>query len=289
MLASTKPFDSRRAAPMLREIRRLVRSGLPLTVLNWREARFYAQYGEVELHLLDLLCRRDRDSIDVGANDGSYVHFLWRCSRVVHAFEPMPELAQTLRRKFPRCNVVIHQAALSREEGITELHMPLVDGVVVTGCSTISGDASAKYASHRSIAVPVHRLDNVFEGEAGFIKIDVEGHQQAVLDGALTTIRRDRPRMLVEVEDRLSPGGLAPARAFFEALSYQGFFVYDGKLRPVEEFSVPKMQDPANLPDLTAPLTERRRFGRYVYNFIFLPSEEARRICSAINERLAKL
>ncbi len=59
-----------------------------MEVLNWREARFYAKYGEVELHLLDLLCRRDRDAIDVGANDGSYVISFaaipgkfWRSSR----------------------------------------------------------------------------------------------------------------------------------------------------------------------------------------------------------------
>jgi hypothetical protein len=56
-----------------REARRTMRSFCPQAVLNWREARYYARYGEVELHLLEFLCRRDRDAIDVGANDGSYV------------------------------------------------------------------------------------------------------------------------------------------------------------------------------------------------------------------------
>ena len=52
------------------------------------------------------------------------------------------------------------------------------------------------------------RLDNVYRGRAGFIKIDVEGHEQAVLDGAVETIRRCKPRMLVEIDDRLSPADL---------------------------------------------------------------------------------
>src|SRR5215208_1695978 len=85
-----------------REARQALRSLSPQALLNWREARFYGRYGEVELHLLEFLCRPDQDAIDVGANDGCYVHFLRRYARRVIAFEPMPSLADTLRRKFPR-------------------------------------------------------------------------------------------------------------------------------------------------------------------------------------------
>ncbi len=35
-----------------------------------------------------------------------------------------------------------------------------------------------------------------------------------------------------------------------------------------------RLQYLANLPDLTAPLQQRQRFGRYIYNFIFLPPVE---------------
>ena len=95
--------------------------------------------------------------------------------------------------------------------------MPVVDGVLVTGCATVSDNASATYPDYQGVDVPMERLDDIYSGPCGFIKIDVEGHQQAVLDGAVETIRRCQPRMLVEVEDRLSPGGLAPARAFFDS------------------------------------------------------------------------
>jgi FkbM family methyltransferase len=282
-------FDPFAGASVAREAKRLVRQTLPLWMLNWREARYYGRYGEVELHLLDLMCRRNRDSIDVGAHDGCYVHFLRRYCRTVHAYEPVPELADALRAKFAHSNVVIHYAALSREEGVAELRMPVMDGVLVTGCSTISDDTSAKYANHRTVSVPMHRLDDVYSGEVAFIKIDVEGHQQAVLEGSIGTIRRNRPSVVVEIEERLSAGGLARARVYFDALGYRGYFVYAGKLRPIEEFSAPVMQDVANLPDPIAPLSARQRFGRYVSNFIFLPSEEAPAISSRLAARVSKL
>ncbi|MEA2806533.1 MAG: hypothetical protein QOJ17_674 [Rhodospirillaceae bacterium] len=273
---------------LYREARQRVRSLFPQSVLNWREARFYGRYGEVELHLLEFLCRRDQDAIDVGANDGCYVHYLRRHARQVIAFEPMPSLARMLRRKFRR-GVVVESMALSDTAGTVSLRMPVVDGVVVTGCSTVSSAASATYPAHRAIEVPMDRLDSVYGGEVGFIKIDVEGHEQAVLDGAIETIRRCRPRMLVEVDERLAPGGLARAKAYFRDLGYLGYYVEAGRLEPIERFSTERLQNPANLPDLTAPLQQRKRFGRYIYNFIFLPPGEPTETLHRLTDRLCQL
>jgi FkbM family methyltransferase len=270
---------------VLKEAKRAARSVCPQSLLNWREARYYARYGEVELHLLEFLCEPDLDAIDVGANDGSYVHFMRRFARRVVAFEPMPHLAAQLRRKF-HSNVVVRELALSDRVGTAQLHMPVVEGVVVTGCSTISPQAADTYPGHRAIAVPMERLDSVYSGDVGFIKIDVEGHEQAVLDGALGTIGRCRPRLLVELDERLAPGAIARARAWFDTLDYRGYFVRPGRLVPIEEFSTDELQQPDNLPDLTAPLTARQRFGRYVYNFIFLPSGESEATLEHINRRL---
>src|SRR5258708_5743314 len=109
-----------------REARRTLRLFCPQAVLNWREARYYARYGEVELHLLEFLCRRDQDAIDVGANDGSYVHHLRRYARQVIAFEPMPALANMLPLKFPH-DFVIEPTAPSARARDTPLSTPLFD------------------------------------------------------------------------------------------------------------------------------------------------------------------
>ena len=270
------------------EARQALRALLPRPLLNWREARFYGRYGEVELHLLEFLCRGDADAIDVGANDGSYVHYMRRFSRRVFAYEPMPSLADRLRRKFPR-GVTIEGIALSDGVGTAELRMPVVDGVVVTGCSTVSADAAATYPGYRSIEVLMERLDNVYRGHAAIIKIDVEGHELAVLDGSIETIRRCRPRVLVELLETLAPGCVAQARAYFERLGYRGYFVHEGALKPIERFSVAEMQNPANLPDPTAPLQARQRFGQFIYNFIFLPPQEPDLTLWRMKERLRDL
>ena len=271
-----------------KDVRRRLRAICPQALLNRREARFYGRYGEVELHLLQFLSSRERDAIDVGANDGSYVHFLRRYSRRVIAFEPMPGLAQALIRKFPH-DVTVESIALSDAVGTVALNMPVVDGVVVTGCSTVSETALKTYADHRAIQVPMNRLDNVYRGDVGFIKIDVEGHEQAVLDGAVQTIVRCRPRMLVEIDDRMAPGGLARASSYFKDLGYRGYYVHAGRIEPIEQFSIADMQNLANLPDLTAPLQQRQRFGRYIYNFVFLPPGESSETLRRMSDRLSQL
>jgi hypothetical protein len=173
---------------------------------------------------------------------------------------------------------------LSCEAGVIELHLPVVDGVVVTGCATVSADAAAAYPGHRTMAVRMARLDDVYRGDAGFIKIDVEGHQQAVLDGAVETFRRCRPRALVEVIEEMSPGGLADAQAFFDSLSYSGYFIHQRKLRPIGEFAPDLLQRPEDRPALVAHPAEER--GAYLYNFIFLPSESGQEDVKRIRARL---
>ena len=264
-----------------------VRALLPQAVLNWREARYFGKYGEVEMHLVDLLCSPGEDAIDIGANCGGYVLFMQRHARRVIAFEPMPDFARLLRGKFSE-NVVVHPIALSDRAGAVKLYVPLIDGVKAGGCSTISSGASATYAAHDVIDARMDRLDDIYKGTVGFIKIDVEGHEQAVLEGAVATIRRCRPRMLVEIEERMSAGGVARAAAFFETLGYRGYFVHAGRLRDIERFSVSELQKRGDVPDMTAPLRGRSKLDNYIYNFIFLPPGEPDATVRRIRERLVR-
>jgi hypothetical protein len=95
--------------------------------------------------------------------------------------------------------------------------------------------------------------------------------------------------MLVEAEERLSPGGLARAKAYFKELGYRGYYVHDGRLKQIDQFSIAELQKPSNLPDLTAPLEQRKRFGQYLYNFIFLPPDEPAETLRRMSERLSQL
>ena len=267
-----------------------LRSLLPQSILNWRERNYYGRYGEQEMHLVEFLCRRDQDAIDVGANHGGYIHFMRGHARQVIAFEPIPEFARLLRLKFGR-DVVVEEIALSNRSGYSQLCTPVVDGVTVEGCATLSTKAlfTSTYATRRDMKVRADLLDNVYSGAAGFIKIDVEGHEQAVLDGAVQTIGRCLPRILVEIEEHMSPGGLDRARTFFSRFDYRGYYVHDGHLESIDRFSVADMQDPQNRGLLTSTLRERVTSKGYVNNFIFLPPNEPRASLDRICERLAGL
>lgn len=268
--------------------REALRSFLPRSILNWRESRFHGRYGEVELRLLKFLCRREADAIDVGADEGTYVHHMRPYVRRVIAYEPLPRSAHVLRAKFGR-DVSVEALALSDRKGTAELRVPVVDGMVVNGCATASLHAAATYPVCQSVDVPTNRLDDVYRGRVGIMKVSVEGHEQAVLEGAIETVRRDRPRLVVRIDERLSPGSMGRASAYFSMLGYTGHFVHNNVLKPLERFSVRHMQHSGNVPDLMAPLQARERFGRYVYNFIFLPKEEPARTLHDIARHLEKL
>lgn len=271
-------------------VKHALRSLLPQSVLNWREKKYFGAYGEQEMHLVEFLCRRDQDAVDVGANYGGYVHFMRGHAKRVFAFEPIPELARLLRLKFGR-DVVVEQIALSNCSGGSQLCTPILDSVAVDGCATLSTSAlsTSTYATHRAIEVRTDLLDNVYSGAVGFIKIDVEGHEQAVLDGAVQTIGRCLPRILVEIEEHQSPGGLDRAQTFFSRFDYRGYYVHAGRLESIDQFSIAEMQNPLNRGSLTSTLRERVPSRGYVNNFIFLPPNESRTTLYRIGERLAML
>jgi FkbM family methyltransferase len=264
-----------------------LRSLLPQSILNWRERNYFGRYGEQEMHLVEFLCRREQDAIDVGANHGGYIHFMLGHANRVIAFEPIPEFARLLRLKFGR-KVVVEQIALSNRSGSSQLHTPIVDSVPVQGCATLSTNAlsTSTYAAHLDMKVRTDLLDNVYSGAVGFIKIDVEGHEQAVLDGAVQTIGRCLPRILVEIEEHLSPGGLDRARTFFSRFDYRGYYIHANRLESIDQFSVADMQILQNRGQLTSTLRERATSKGYVNNFIFLPPNEPRTSLDRICERL---
>lgn len=272
----------------IRQLRRTARAALPQWVRNWRQAQYYLKYGEIELHLLEFLCDSDKDAVDIGAHDGCYIHFLKRFSRHVYAYEPIPWMAADLSKKFTH-GVTVKAEALSRSEGTCTLHIPMVQGTSVPGCATISDAAADIYDGAQDVRVPVRTLDGSFIGDAGFIKIDVEGHEESVLDGAQATIERCRPTLVLEAVERLAPGCVGRIAAFFRARGYDGFFQHGWRLLPVENFDAATMQREEDYPDLTATLAVRERPPRFVYNFIYLPTESSKSLLPRLEHRLAHL
>lgn len=256
----------------------LIRRFSPPPVLRWREASYFRRHGEFELRLVRPLCEPDRDAIDVGANLGAYVHFLRPASRLVHAFEPVPSLAAQLARKFTS-GLTVHNVALSNENGTAILRVPIADGQPDYGLSSLGQAPDA--VEHVEIEVATRRLDDAYEGDPGFMKIDVEGHELAVIEGAATTIDRSRPNLLVEIEERFAAGAVQRSRRFLERLGYEGYFVGGGVLQGIGNFDPKSMQRPEDIAGFGAGL-DRTRFASYVNNFIFIHRSAERRILPQI-------
>ena len=66
-----------------------------------------------------------------------------------------------------------------------------------------------------------------------FIKVDVEGAELMVLKGAIKTIKKSRPIVMIEIEDRwIESYGIKrkDISNFFSDLNYQTHYYFDKKL-----------------------------------------------------------
>ena len=234
-----------------------------------RRALSHSKWREIEETFLPKVVDSRREAVDVGANVGRYSVALARLARRVYAFEPDAELCSFLASAAP-ANLTVFQEVLSDSEGTRTLHVPLLDGVPSVALAAI-GDAADDAAPHEVRTVQASTLDRLADRDIGFVKIDVEGHEFEVLVGGRALIERQRPIVLVEVEERHKPGSVAGIAEFFDRFEYVGFFVYDGRTHAIADFTV-DMQDPS---ELARPVN--RTEMRYVNNFLFVPSHSVAR------------
>jgi FkbM family methyltransferase len=199
-------------------------------------ARFGRANYEEEMNLLDLLCQPHTLSIDVGAKVGMYTYRIVKYSKAVWAFEPIPELANLLRKQFGR-QVHVEGVALSDQSRRATLRIPFTSKRMPRyGLSTIEPANtlnSPRLATVREVDVDVRRLDDFQIANIGFMKIDVEGHELAVVKGARESLRRCHPTLLIEANDQYHPGAVLELMVYLEGLDYEGHFIHDGVLSPI--------------------------------------------------------
>ena len=119
------------------------------------------------------------------------------------------------------------------------------------------------------VDVVMRPLDSYDFRDVGLIKIDVEGHEEAVLAGARATIAASRPILIVEIEERHNPGSTRRIPLTLAEIGYSAYFYENGVQRPVAEFDPRRHQDPARL--RLEGSVPRQDLG-YYNNFVFLPS-----------------
>ena len=160
--------------------------------------------------------RPDYLFIDIGANVGTYTVLAAkvRGARCI-SFEPDPDTAANLRANLAanaiEDRVALHEAALGAEHG---------EIAFTIGLDTVNRVAQQGEAQRM---VPVRRLDDVLaDAEPVMLKVDVEGHEDAVFAGADAVLAR--PSLLAVETESGGPETIARfARHGFERRYYDPF------------------------------------------------------------------
>jgi len=254
-------MDSVRWVPRYTWEERIKYRLVPARLYMWRLMRKHMRRGEVELKMLPQLVPPGRVAIDVGANKGVYTTMLGRLAAHVHAFEPNPKMLHLLRRILP-ANATAYDVALSDSDAAeVELVVPIYGSVFSNVGASLN--PLKKSRAHGVVIVQTRTLDSYNFTNVGFMKIDVEGFEAAVLRGARETIMRERPVILVEMEEGHTGKPIEASHAFMDQFEMDGYFVRGDVLRPLAEF------------DPEADHRGKVRQPGYVNNFIFKPREKA--------------
>jgi FkbM family methyltransferase len=197
----------------------------------------------LEIDLARALIRSGDLVVDAGANKGAYLYWLRQFvgrTGTVLAFEPQPQLAHYLQRActvFRWTNVEIQSVALSNRAGQSTLHIP--GGGISPGASLES--SVLETATGSSFECLVDTLDHQLTGRAGpsFLKVDVEGHEFALFEGAAETLRRHKPAILFECERRhLSRHTMQDVFGYLaKNFGYTGFLLHGRSLLPLAKFN----------------------------------------------------
>lgn len=243
--------------------------------LAWRGLKTRYRDQVHELRAIHAALRAGGVALDVGSNKGSYLFSMarWAKGAPVIAFEPQRKLADYLTGACQRSgfsNVTVENLALSNQEGELQLYVP---GDADSPGASLESGIAGKTPCHTE-TVKVTTLDTYVAAKlkrpVRVIKIDVEGHELAVVQGALATIRRDRPLLVIECESRHLPQGKSVPEflAFVESLGYVASLAMPGKSElPAAQFR-----------DEIHQKQEGERFWDakdYYNNFIFRPTGTA--------------
>lgn len=138
--------------------------------------------------------------------------------------------------------------------------------------SSLSRPGERSSVDHDPVPVTLERLDETLSGgvnRIAFIKLDVEGHELAVLQGSVRSLRAFHPTILVEIEQRHQEADISETFAYLENLGYRGSFVAPDGLRPLAEFDVQRHQ----LDLLPQSFTVGRPAPGYVSDFLFVAAQ----------------
>lgn len=154
-----------------------------------------------------------RVAVDVGAHVGFWsMHLVKRFSAVI-AFEPIAEHRTCFLSNVRGGVMVLNSCALGDMTGSVKLTVP--EGS--SGGTHISGGGN----------IPMRTLDSFELVDVDFVKIDCEGYEDKVIEGARKTLLEWKPVVIVEQKDHImkanfgTPAGKHPAVELLQQMGAQ--------------------------------------------------------------------
>ena len=211
-----------------------------------------------EMTYVSNLLKRRRRFLDIGANIGIYSFHFKDSFKSIDAFEPLKEISYRLEH-FQNPSFKVHNCALSNKRGEFNIYIPYLSGKAISSLASLekrNGDCEVR-------TVKVDKIDNYDFDDVDLIKIDVEGHEEYVIEGARNVIKKNMPILIVEIEQRHLKKQIEEVFQSILKLNYDGFFLQNGNLIPLNEFNYDLHQH-LHLNNVTSK--------QYINNFIFLPN-----------------
>jgi len=191
-------------------------------IVRWKKHLLLSDAMQ-ELALFDLIVLKEIYSIpeccvkrgdivfDIGAHLGFFsYHAKLKGAEMIYAFEPNPYACEILKKHAQLWNIVnliVHDCALHSEKGDLELFIPKNHlASVSTTVQNRHETVLEKFEYTEKIVVKAITLDDfVHENRierVDFIKIDVEGSEKEVIEGAEKTIKKFKPKMAIAAYHR---------------------------------------------------------------------------------------
>lgn len=238
----------------IKDIEFIIKKFLPEKyLLKRRLKRAIKKNYEKELSVIERFADKSKDAIDIGVYRGVYSYKLAQNYNFVHSFEANPLLYPYLDRNLNKIikNIKIYNLALSNLNGETSLRLPLrshsifndnIEELYQLGAASIH--SKNQFDKFKEIVVKMKKLDDIkIKNKIGFIKIDVEGHESEVIEGAINTIIANKPVLLVEIEQRHTKKPVEKCISFINKIGYKSFFLKNKKLISTDTLNDKKLEN----------------------------------------------
>lgn len=216
-------------------------------LLKRRLQRSIKRSDEQEINLVKKFIKSGTDSIDVGVYRGVYSYEMSKYSEKVHSFEPNPIIFKYINKNLKKFikNIHLYNFALSNQNKTMNLKIPIrnsnsnkeiFEEYYEMGKATIHNENN--FENYENFEIQTKTIDELsFDNKISFIKIDVEGHELEVIEGAKNTIKRDKPVLLVEIEKQYTKKEVAESINFINSLGYKSYFFNKKDLKSTTELN----------------------------------------------------